>query len=220
MNCVVRPMEVEDVAQVVEIDQESFSEMWPPVAYKRELLHNRLARYLVVEESRNHPERSEPDPAPSATPRAGKLGQLFSGVRRLLTAEPSPAPAAPPQQWVVGIAGLWFMVDEAHLTTIAVRGACRRQGIGELLLVSAIELAAQHSARFVTLEVRASNITAQTLYRKYGFAQEGIRVGYYSDNREDALIMTTDRITLASYQSQFQRLKQAHAQRWGYQIRL
>jgi len=82
-----------------------------------------------------------------------------------------------------------------------------RQGIAELLLIAVTERAAEIGARVMTLEVRVSNTSAQALYRKYGFEVVGRRPQYYSDNREDALIMTTPPITSAEYQRVFQERK-------------
>lgn len=82
-------------------------------------------------------------------------------------------------------------------------------------MIAAIDLAAELKARIVTLEVRISNIGAQNLYTKYGFTQVGIRRGYYIDNREDAIVMSTDDINLAPFQANLQQLKQAYYKRWG-----
>ena len=93
---------------------------------------------------------------------------------------------------IVGFAGIWLLVDEAHITTFATRTTWRRQGIGERLLVALLDLALARGAKEATLEVRPSNIPAKRLYEKYGFKVVGVRPRYYSDNNEDALIMTTD----------------------------
>ena len=90
---------------------------------------------------------------------------------------------------IVGYAGLWLMVDEAHITTFAVHPDSRRQRIGERLLVRVFELAAALNAEWLTLEVRASNLAAQKLYEKYGFRRAGVRRRYYSDNNEDAQVL-------------------------------
>ena len=93
---------------------------------------------------------------------------------------------------LVAYGGMWVMVDEAHITTFAVHPGWRRQGIGERLLLALLDLAVARQAREATLEVRLSNLPARRLYEKYGFRPVGIRPNYYTDDREDALIMTTD----------------------------
>jgi [ribosomal protein S18]-alanine N-acetyltransferase len=93
---------------------------------------------------------------------------------------------------VAGFAGLWLMVDEAHVTTFAISPPWRRNHLGERLLVALFDLANERRATEATLEVRLSNLPARRLYEKFGFRPVGIRPGYYSDNNEDALIMTTE----------------------------
>ena len=92
---------------------------------------------------------------------------------------------------VAGYGGMWLMVDEAHITTFAVHPAWRRQKIGERLLVAFLDIAMDRGAHEATLEVRLSNLPARKLYEKYGFRPVGLRPRYYSDDNEDALIMTT-----------------------------
>ena len=108
---------------------------------------------------------------------------------------------------IIGYGGFWMMLDEAHICTLGVHPGWRRRGVGELLLSSLIEIAVGLGANFMTLEVRVSNLPAQRLYQKYGFAPAGVRKGYYSDNREDALIMSTESITSAAYRSRLNRLR-------------
>lgn len=92
---------------------------------------------------------------------------------------------------IAAYAGMWLMVDEAHITTFAVHPAWRRQRIGERLLLALLDVALDRGAHEATLEVRLSNLPARKLYEKYGFRPVGLRPRYYSDNGEDALIMTT-----------------------------
>jgi ribosomal-protein-alanine N-acetyltransferase len=92
---------------------------------------------------------------------------------------------------VVGFAGVWAMVDDAHITTFGVHPDWRRQAIGRQLLLNLAELSIAIGAKRMTLEVRASNEGAQALYRAFGFDVVGRRPGYYTDDGEDALIMTT-----------------------------
>jgi ribosomal-protein-alanine N-acetyltransferase len=95
---------------------------------------------------------------------------------------------------VVAYAGIWLMVDEAHITTFAVLPAYRRRGIGGLLLAELMAMSADLGAAVCTLEVRLSNAAARRLYAEFGFKPVGVRPRYYTDNGEDALIMTTDRL--------------------------
>jgi ribosomal-protein-alanine N-acetyltransferase len=92
---------------------------------------------------------------------------------------------------VVGFAGIWLMVDEAHITTFGVHPEHRRRGIGRRMLLRLAELAVELGAVRMTLEVRVSNTAAQALYGSFGFRIAGRRPNYYSDDGEDAFIMTT-----------------------------
>jgi ribosomal-protein-alanine N-acetyltransferase len=90
---------------------------------------------------------------------------------------------------VIGYGGMWLILDEGHITNVAVHPDFRGIGAGNLLLKSLIEIGEIESIIALTLEVRSSNNVAQNLYYKYGFLLEGIRKGYYADNNEDALIL-------------------------------
>ena len=201
----VRPMHKEDVVQVTEIDREAFPTQWPSPNYQHEL-RNRLAHYVVACDE----EKTADKPEVKAFPEKGlaRLRQLFS--HRRFSGNELPPPSG---HYIIGYAGFWVMADEAHITSIAMREAYRRQGIGESLLISIIERATELKAHIVTLEVRASNIAAQNLYAKYGFSQVGVRHGYYIDNREDGILMSTENITSAAFQAHLQQLKQAHSRK-------
>ena len=93
---------------------------------------------------------------------------------------------------VIGYGGIWLMLDEAHVTTFAIDPRWRRQRVGEALILALLDLAIARHAREATLEVRLSNLPARRLYEKFGFRPVGVRPRYYSDNGEDALIMTTE----------------------------
>jgi len=110
---------------------------------------------------------------------------------------------------VVGFAGMWVVLDEAHITTIAVDPPQRGQGIGEALLIAMIERAHERGSRWIQLEVRRSNAVAQALYRKYGFRDVGVRRNYYSDNSEDAIVMWTGNIWEQAFRDRFEELKTA-----------
>lgn len=90
---------------------------------------------------------------------------------------------------IVAFGGMWIIIDEAHVTNIAVHPDYRGLGIGDLILKEMINNCNRECVAFITLEVRALNKIAQNLYSKYGFSIAGIRKKYYADNNEDALIM-------------------------------
>ncbi len=207
----MRLMHRKDLAQVTEIDRKAFPSMWPPANYRHEL-ENRLAHYIVACDEDKMVEETKVE----ATPEKGFSG-LVSMVRRLFNHNRFFGGEVPvsSREYAVGFAGFWIMADEAHIISIAVREEYRCQGIGERLLISAIDLATELNARIITLEVRASNTTAQNLYDKYGFTQVGLRPGYYTDSKEGAVLMTAENITSASFQARLQQLKQAHSKKWG-----
>lgn len=90
---------------------------------------------------------------------------------------------------IVGYVGVWFVVDEGHITNVAVHSDYRGQKIGDKLVKEMVKLCKESKLIAMTLEVRVSNTVAQNLYKKYGFKMGGIRKEYYSDNKEDAIIM-------------------------------
>jgi [ribosomal protein S18]-alanine N-acetyltransferase len=95
---------------------------------------------------------------------------------------------------LIGYAGSWLILDEAHITTIAIKPEYRRKKIGETLLNKILEICYKNEIKYITLEVRVSNVAAIRLYEKYGFKSLGTRKGYYQNNNEDALIMWTENI--------------------------
>jgi ribosomal-protein-alanine N-acetyltransferase len=183
---VIEAMQLRDVAEVMEIERMSFPSPWSARAYRYELQENNLSHYLIA-----RPQR------PLAKKEPGFLDRLQRSL----------GVAVPPEVNILGYGGFWLMVGEAHISTIAVRPEWRRRGIGELLLVAMLERAVELGGNLATLEVRVSNVAAQSLYGKYGFAKVGLRPHYYRDKGEDALIMTTKHLTSAAFQSGFQRLK-------------
>ena len=90
---------------------------------------------------------------------------------------------------VVGYAGMWHVVTEGHITNVAVTETCRRRGIAGMMLKWLLDTAEHRGMMGVTLEVRITNAAAQRLYTKYGFKPEGFRKQYYTDTKEDAVIM-------------------------------
>jgi [ribosomal protein S18]-alanine N-acetyltransferase len=195
----VRPMTEADISQVADIEGESFPTTWPRTAYKREL-SNRLARYLVLIDRAHEAVQPPPKKRPLFS-----LGPFF---KRHEDAEPT-------KDYVVGYVGVWLMVDEAHIVAIAVREAYRRKGLGERLLLDAIDLALSNKQESVTLEVRRSNTGAQALYEKYRFLNVGVRKRYYSDNHEDAIVMSTPPIQHENFTEHLAYLREQLEKRWA-----
>lgn len=206
----VRPMRKEDGSQAAAIDREAFPTMWPPTNFSREL-QNWLAHYYVACEG--EPQVAPPPPV-APEPRRGffkRLKNIFHGDGASPQSELAP-------ETVVGFLGFWLMADECHITSIAVSAQWQGKGIGEMLLLTSIEHAAKLNATIATLEVRASNKTAQNLYRKYGFADVGVRKGYYTDNKEDALIMTTAPLNSPAYLQLLAQIKDSYIRKWDVNL--
>ena len=199
VHYVIRPMEYEDILQVTQIDREAFPGEWvfrSQSAYRRDL-DNPSVRYVVACK-RGVAEESQRQ-VTEKVPWFKRLFRYDRGINR--------------SNDVVGFAGFWMMMREAHIIAIGVRDGYRRLGIGEGLLIATIDLAQISNANVITLEVRASNEMAQELYKKYGFQVTGRRLRYYSSDGEDAIIMSTDSITSTSFQAAFQQLRKDHTQR-------
>ncbi len=120
-----------------------------------------------------------------------------------------------PPPVIAGYVSVWSQGEEAHTTDIAEREKLRGRGAGELLLIGALMAAIASGSKVMTLEALVSNFVAQRLYEKYGVQSVGPRKGYYSDNREDAVLMTTNPIDSEDYQQMFQGLQDLYRSRWG-----
>ncbi len=175
---VVEPMTLADIGQVMEIEQVAFSTPWSPRAYRYEITENEYSTMLVVR------------------PRAARGGRLVRLGRPLGLAKPGP---------VLGYAGFWLLVEDAHICTIAVHPLWRRQGLGEMLILSLLERGMELDALRATLEVRVSNRAAQGLYRKYSFGIVSRRKRYYANNNEDAYIMATPPFETPAFQRNLNR---------------
>ena len=209
MEVFLRRLRTEDITQVVEIEKEAFSPLWVSTPFKREL-NNKYACYLVA----------CPDDVTAEAVRAETQGatgrplweRLARGVNGVIGRPHQPSVA---EEYVAGYVSVWYQGEEAHITEIAVREKLRGRGIGELLLIGSMREAVKYGSRVMTLEARVSNFIAQRLYEKYAFKTVSTRKGYYSDNREDAVIMTTSPIDTEEYNHLFQGLQETYRRRWG-----
>jgi [ribosomal protein S18]-alanine N-acetyltransferase len=116
---------------------------------------------------------------------------------------------------VVGYGGMWRMYDEAHVTTIGVRHDLQHQGYGRIIFAGLVQAAYDLGAKWVTLEVRASNDGAMRMYENFGFKVIGRRKGYYTDNGEDAIVMWSDSI----YSPRFRKSLEANLERIEAEVR-
>ncbi len=107
---------------------------------------------------------------------------------------------------LVGYAGCWQILEEVHITNIAVSPDFRRHKVGEALLKRIIDDCYENKAKYITLEVRVSNNAAINLYEKYGFKSLGTRKGYYQNNNEDALIMWTENIFYDKFKLNYEKI--------------
>ncbi len=174
----IEPMQLSDVPTVHSIERRIFCTAWSLQAFRQELLFHDTAIYLVLRY------------------RAGR----DAGGRPLLK-KPWGTRKDPN---LLGYGGVWMVLDEAHVATLAVRTSWQRRGLGELLFAALIERALEKGADEITLEVRMSNRSAQALYAKYGLQRTGLRKRYYPDNQEDALIMSVQSTQSASYRESYE----------------
>lgn len=185
-------MEPEDVPIVAAIDRVSFPSPWRESAYMHELRRNsRSAYYVLLEPAALRERRNE-----AAMGRRPWWARCFN---RVLSRREKPG--------VIGYVG--FRLESAyemHISTIAVHPDWRGRGLGELLLLTAIEKTLERGVRMMSLEVRPSNKTAQRLYQKYGFQFKSVQYGYYRDG-ENALLMEAN-LSGAAYQARIHTLRQ------------
>ncbi|MBM3926248.1 MAG: ribosomal-protein-alanine N-acetyltransferase [SAR202 cluster bacterium] len=212
----IRHLSEADIPAVAQIEREAFPTFCPATSFKREMQNKRIS-YLVVSSAipADGPDLSVPQPAgvAASAPRGPLPLRLIHSFKGLLK-QPRPV-ESPPRDTPLGFVSIWFLTDEAHITAIAVREAWRGQGLGEILLIGAFEASFQRKSRVMTLEVRVSNSPAIALYEKYGFKRVGIRKGYYTDNREDAAIMTTEPLQAAIFRERFEELRKVCFERHG-----
>ena len=215
MDVALRRMRPEDRDEVKEIEREAFAPLGVGTPFKREM-NNRYAKYLVA----YFPQPPEP-PAPSEPPVLEDSGEsvdvpIWSRMLKSMQAlvKQDERVSNKKESCIAGYLGVWFQGNQAHITEIAVRERLRGQGIGELLLIGSLHAALEYGSSVVTLEARASNFVAHRLYEKYGFKSAGVRKGYYADNREDAVIMTTSPIHSEVYRELFRELQEKYPARW------
>jgi len=176
----------DDIEQANAIEKDAFPDLFPPTSFSKELKRDR-ATILVAEVNENVTGWQELIP-----PRQDNISNSnlyrngYTGYGK-------------GQKFLTGLLMFWEMAGEAHIISVGVRRNFRRRGIGELLMLNCFSKCVRSTYSAISLEVRSSNKAAQELYLKHGFLVEGIRKAYYSDNREDALIMNARNILSPSH---------------------
>ena len=185
---VVAPMTPDDLDEIMLLERQCFADPWTRHMYLSDLTQNELATYLVVRAAN------------------GKL-QMADGKWQMVddevppdTASDQPSAISHPPSTVLAYGGLWLMVDEAHIATIASHPDWRGCGLGQWLLLALLDAALARGALRSTLEVRAGNLPARPLYEKLGYETVGLRRRYYRVG-EDGLIMTTPPLADPALQS-------------------
>ena len=148
---VLRRMTLADVPAVHRLEQAIFSMPWSEKDFVYEMTENKVARYLVIEETGD----------------------------------------------IKAFAGAHIILDQAHVTNIAVRQDCRGRGLGRMITRALMQYASNLGAEYLTLEVRQSNVKAQNLYKSLGFVKVNVRKRYYEDTGEDAWLMVCDQLPAA-----------------------
>lgn len=113
---------------------------------------------------------------------------------------------------LLGYGGCWHIFEEAHITTLSVHPDFRKKGVAQKILFQIIEDCYKNKIKYITLEVRESNVAAISLYEKNGFKSIGTRKGYYQDNNEDALIMFTENIWYEKFKTVYNKLRNLQEQ--------
>ncbi len=181
----IRPMEPGDIPSVVAIDRLSFPTPWSASSYAYELKRRNVSLFYVL---------LRPDSDGDSPPKRGWRRWLYSATGRRT------------QSRVIGYLGIRLRGSGTHISTLAIHPGWRGKGLGELLLLTAIEQSAKMGRSVITLEVRPSNQIAQRLYQKYGFRFTGVHEGYYRDG-ENAWLMAVE-IDQDAYRARLAKLRQ------------
>jgi [ribosomal protein S18]-alanine N-acetyltransferase len=200
---VLREMTARDLDEVRRIERAAYTDAWSRRVFEQEL-RNGFSRYVVAV--------LPPEPtAPGAPERAPAARGPLAGLRERFRGRP-PEPLG-------AFAGVWYMVDQLHLVTIAVDPPLQGRGLGQRLLLEVYRLAVEAELGSVVLEVRVSNAHARALYERYAFRPTGTLRDYYKDNHEDALVMQTPPLDSPEARATLDRLESDHRARhpelWG-----
>jgi [ribosomal protein S18]-alanine N-acetyltransferase len=172
----LEPMRLDHVPTISSIERSVFTTPWSEEAFRQEVTFHEAATYLVL---------------------------CYTDRKVLETRFPRRPWSGREDKSIIGYGGVWLILEQAHVSTLAIRPRWRGKSLGELLFAALIEKAMEAQASTVTLEVRVSNLIAQNLYAKYGLEVVGRRPRYYPDNQEDAWIMCSPPLHDDAYRRAF-----------------
>lgn len=178
---ILRYMRLADIPQVVAIDKQSFDPSWSPQSYSYEIQESAYSHMVVLEDGGTP---ADPEPVVSTQNWWQRFRHYLNG-----NGNGNGAQAYQPAGTIVGYGGLWRIMTEAHISTIATHPEYRGRGYGEILLAGMVKRSLNLGATYVVLEVRVTNTVAQNLYHKYSFETVGTKTNYYRNNNEDAYDM-------------------------------
>ena len=183
----VAPMTPDDLDEIMPLERQCFADPWTRRMYLSDLTTNEAATYLVVE--------TTADAGDTETRRGPGRSRTISPCRPVHRVAVSP---------ILAYGGLWLLLDEAHIATVASHPDWRGCGLGQWLMLALLDAAMARGAATSTLEVRAGNLPAKRLYEKLGYEVAGVRKHYYRDG-EDGLIMTTPPLAEPAMQARLAR---------------
>ncbi|NEQ64753.1 MAG: ribosomal protein S18-alanine N-acetyltransferase [Symploca sp. SIO2D2] len=183
----LKPLTTEQLTAAVELDQLCFGGLWTKSGYEREL-DSPNSQLLILEGRRQEAEgrRQEAEGSPNDKISPSEDGNSQSPIPNSQSPIPNLPVKYPP---LLGLGCFWSILEEAHITILAVHPDWRGQGLGQLLLYALLKKAQELQLEWATLEVKPSNQAALSLYQKFGFVEAGRRRCYYQDTGEDALIL-------------------------------
>ncbi|HEY9632395.1 MAG TPA: ribosomal protein S18-alanine N-acetyltransferase [Coleofasciculaceae cyanobacterium] len=202
----LKPLTVEQLSAVVALDHLCFGGLWTRSGYEREL-DSPSSQLLVLEAAIGSVESGFSNQSPEVL------------TQNSVKADIETAPT--PQNFLVGLGCFWSILEEAHITILAVHPDYQRQGLGKLLLYALLRDARRRKLEWATLEVKPSNQAALSLYQKFGFTEAGRRRGYYKDTGEDALILWRGGLQTPEFEealAECYRQVERHLALWNWQL--
>lgn len=207
----LKPLTRENLSAAVELDKLCFGGLWTKSGYEREL-DSPSSQLLVLEICLGIEDKLR-----SSGINQQEIESELTCQRSSASMPPSPSTT----HYLIGLGCFWSIVEEAHITIVAIHPNYQRQGLGKLLLSALLKNAIRQNLERATLEVKPSNQAAVSLYEKFGFTEAGRRRGYYQDTGEDALILWRGGLQTLEFEEMLTRFylsAVSNLANWGWQL--